>query len=96
VKPKRPPKISVGLAIALQAAEDGSAENQKLGLVGRAAKSFRQDIHRLGRLLQAIQQPREVQPRLDLGRVQFEQVAVRSDGFAGQWSSREVRCLLKP
>lgn len=96
VEPKRSPKISVGLPISLQAAEDGSAEDQKLGLIGRAAKSLRQDIHRLAGLLQAIQQPREVQPPLDVGRLQLEQVAVRSDRFSRKRSGGEVRRLLKP
>jgi hypothetical protein len=69
VESKYSPEIRVGLPIPLQPPENGSPENQELGLVRCTAESFRQDIHRLAGFLQAIQEPREMQPRLHVGRL---------------------------
>jgi hypothetical protein len=96
MEPEGAPKICIGLAITLQAAKDGAPEDQELGLVRRPAEPLRQNIHRLSRLLQMIQQPCEVEPGLDMGRLQFEQVAVRTDRLSWQRAGREFHRLLKP
>ena len=96
MKSKHSPEIGIGLPVALQAPENGAPKYQELGLVGCTTESLGQDVDRLVCLLQTVQQTGEMQPGLNVGRLQLEQLAVGPDCVSGQWPCRQVVCLLQP
>jgi hypothetical protein len=93
---KRPTQIGLRLAVTLQPSQDGSSQHQELGLVWGSPESLRQNIHSFGGLFQPIQQTGEMEPALDVSRLQFEQLAIRSDRRTGQRAGRQIVRLLEP
>jgi hypothetical protein len=93
---KHPAEIGFGLPVALQPAENGAAKHQKLGLIRRAAEPLGQDVYRFGGLLQAVEQPGEMQASLDVARLELQQLAIGADGVTGKGSRGQLVCPLQP
>jgi hypothetical protein len=64
-------------------------------LVGRTAKTSRENVDRLEWLFESIQQTCQVQPRLDVLRFQLKQLTVRTYGGIRPWPQRQFVSLLQ-
>jgi hypothetical protein len=72
VKTKHPPEVGFGLAVALEAAEDGATQDEKLRLVGGPPEPVGQNLDGIGRLLQPIEQTGELKAALHMIGFQLE------------------------
>jgi hypothetical protein len=94
MEPNHSAEIGFGLAIMLQTPEHGTPEDQKLGLVRSTPESLGQNVHRLVRLFQPIQQPGEMQTSLDMTGLELEQLTVGPNGLSRKWpGGKPIRLL---
>jgi hypothetical protein len=89
-------EVHVCFAIALEPAEYRPSQNQELGLVWRPPKTIREELHRLDRFFQAVQQSGEMQATFDVSRLQLEQFAVGANGLPRHGARRQSVGMLEP
>jgi len=57
---KHAPQVRLGFTVPLEPAQNGATQNQKFSLVRTPAQSLREDVNRVGRFLEPIQEARQV------------------------------------
>jgi hypothetical protein len=95
MKPKRPAKISLSLAIALKPAQNRPPQDEKLRLIGRSPEAVRQYFNSVRRFLQPVEQPGELKPAIDMVGFQLEQVPIRPNGISRHAPIGELDRLLE-
>ena len=78
MKTKHAPKVYLGVAIALQSPQNGSAKNEELCLIWGPPETLRENVHCFGGFLQSIQQSGEMQAPFHVAWLQLEQLAIGS------------------
>ena len=95
MKAKHPPEIGFGLAVTLEAAQDGPTQDEKLRLVGGPPEAVGQNLDGVRRLLQPIEQTGELKAALHMIGFQLEQLAIGANGVPRHRSARELGGLLQ-
>jgi hypothetical protein len=96
MEPEYPAEVGFCLAVALDSPEKGASQHEELGLIGRTAEAIREHVHCFAGFLQPLEQPGEVEPPLDMLRLQFKELSVMAHGLPRHRTLRQVISLLQP